>query len=181
VSGRRGPGQVVQSVVCALAVDHPSPRGHVEGRASRCIIHLQHCNTRCISFQRRLCLSRAGFVNASLPFMPCPTRRFFFLALFKNQRTARARALRMNIPTLGSRFPPFPFSFCSLYFEVGGSVLFQLPSHAPSCPGFHLRHTQHQCEKVPYASGMFLFLRRFSSSPALAWILRKKKGTREKE
>ena len=187
---RRGPGQVVQ-FVRALAVDHPSPREgeRVErGRASRCII--MHFSTLLVLyckylgaslFQRRLCLSRVGFVNASpLSFIPCPTvTRRFFLPFYKQPKNGSRAGSYDEHPYLWAL--PFPL-FSTLFvlpllplftFEgaggAGGSVLFQLLSYAPSCPGFHLRHMQYRCEKVSVRIGYVPFFLYVGSLPLRPW------------
>lgn len=120
-------------------------------------------------FQRRLCLSRVGFVNASpLSFIPCPTvTRRFFLPFYKQPKNGSRAGSYDEHPYLWAL--PFPL-FSTLFFlpllplftfegagGAGGSVLFQLLSHAPSCPGFHLRHMQYRCEKVSVRIGYVPF------------------------
>jgi hypothetical protein len=160
--------------VCARARrrSSKSPRGRACGEGPCFPVHhhaFQYCTCTvipwCVSFQRRLCLSRVGFVNASLSFIPCPTvTRRFFLPFYKQPKNgSRASSYDEHSYLWALPFPLFstPFFLPLFTFEraggAGGSVLFWLLSHVPSCPGFHLRHMQHRCEKVSVRIGYVPF------------------------
>jgi hypothetical protein len=117
VQGRRGPGASPQ--LRALAVDHPSPRERVVGRASRCIITV-HVLFRGVSLFARLLPASpcAGFLNASLPFIASTS-----LACLLNHENGRRD---FGTPShLGVPFSP-NFRFLSVFyfllflFEGGG-------------------------------------------------------------